>query len=444
MISQHRIAFWYGSIATVHLGSLPETIAGGQTPSGPSCRFDHVAWPVPHHRPTPPRLPAPGRETLRVMIPVLPRITREAVSGASGTASLFVWIFAQTPQIYQNFRTKSVEGLSFVFLLQWTLGDLTNLVGAFLTNQLPIQMVIAAYMLLVDVTLCTQYALYYREPLPPRISPAFPTERSPLIGALYRPAHTSTTGTTAMASTSRSRHVLPSMSRQTLRARSLDPWMVYRVRPHRPSRRTRAPRLSESTDDVTSKPAASVERGRRSKAHTSLAPASMDQDVSSSARGRARGRKAAIRRGATVALLGIGFFVSVGPSSRPDALASVDPVAQPHVLAHTSTTTPIPPAVRHPILLYIPDMELWNAPRRGRKDPAPPFSVIIGRIFAWFCTVLYMTSRLPQIWTNFQRRSVRGLSMLLFLLGIFRQSLVFDQHSLESQSRGTRQVRVPV
>ena len=231
------------------------------------------------------------------MIPVLPRITREAVSGASGTASLFVWIFAQTPQIYQNFRTKSVEGLSFVFLLQWTLGDLTNLVGAFLTNQLPIQMVIAAYMLLVDVTLCTQYALYYREPLPPRISPAFPTERSPLIGALYRPAHTSTTGTTAMASTSRSRHVLPSMSRQTLRARSLDPWMVYRVRPHRPSRRTRAPRLSESTDDVTSKPAASVERGRRSKAHTSLAPASMDQDVSSSARGRARGRKAAIQIG---------------------------------------------------------------------------------------------------------------------------------------------------
>ena len=104
------------------------------------------------------------------MIPVLPRITREAVSGASGTASLFVWIFAQTPQIYQNFRTKSVEGLSFVFLLQWTLGDLTNLVGAFLTNQLPIQMVIAAYMLLVDVTLCTQYALYYREPLPPRLS----------------------------------------------------------------------------------------------------------------------------------------------------------------------------------------------------------------------------------------------------------------------------------
>ena len=243
------------------------------------------------------------------MIPVLPRITREAVSSASGTASLVVWIFAQTPQIYQNFRTKSVEGLSFVFLLQWTLGDLTNLVGAFLTNQLLIQMIIAAYMLLVDVTLCTQYALYYREPLPPRISPAFPTERSPLIGALYRPAHTSTTGTMAMASTSRSRHVPSSVSRQALRTRSLDPWMVYRVRPHRSSRRTRAQRQSESTDQVRSKRAGSVERGRRSKAHASWAPASVDQDESSSARGRARDRKAAIRRGATVALLGVGFFI---------------------------------------------------------------------------------------------------------------------------------------
>ena len=34
-----------------------------------------------------------------------------------------------------------------------------------------------------------------------------------------------------------------------------------------------------------------------------------------------------------------------------------------------------------------------------------------------------MTSRLPQIWTNFQRRSVRGLSMLLFLLAFFANLL---------------------
>lgn len=60
-------------------------------------------------------------------------------------------------QIIKNYRSRSVEGLSFVFLLQWTCGDLTNILGAYLTHQLPIQIVIAAYMLTVDLTLCIQY-----------------------------------------------------------------------------------------------------------------------------------------------------------------------------------------------------------------------------------------------------------------------------------------------
>ncbi|KAG6866988.1 hypothetical protein C0991_003904 [Blastosporella zonata] len=40
---------------------------------------------------------------------------------------------------------------------------------------------------------------------------------------------------------------------------------------------------------------------------------------------------------------------------------------------------------------------------------------VIGRIFAWLCTTLYLTSRLPQIWKNFVRKSVEGLSMYLFV-----------------------------
>lgn len=32
-----------------------------------------------------------------------------------------------------------VEGISILLILQWTLGDATNLVGAILTNQLPLQ-----------------------------------------------------------------------------------------------------------------------------------------------------------------------------------------------------------------------------------------------------------------------------------------------------------------
>ncbi|KAI8393829.1 PQ loop repeat-domain-containing protein [Radiomyces spectabilis] len=38
----------------------------------------------------------------------------------------------------------------------------------------------------------------------------------------------------------------------------------------------------------------------------------------------------------------------------------------------------------------------------------------VGRFFAWLCTFLYLSSRLPQIAQNFRRRSVEGLSMALF------------------------------
>ncbi|KAJ9097285.1 hypothetical protein QFC21_004954 [Naganishia friedmannii] len=40
---------------------------------------------------------------------------------------------------------------------------------------------------------------------------------------------------------------------------------------------------------------------------------------------------------------------------------------------------------------------------------------VIGRASAWICTTLYLTSRLPQIWKNYTRKSVEGLSILLFV-----------------------------
>lgn len=40
---------------------------------------------------------------------------------------------------------------------------------------------------------------------------------------------------------------------------------------------------------------------------------------------------------------------------------------------------------------------------------------LVGRISAWLCALLYITSRIPQIWENHLRRSVAGLSILLFV-----------------------------
>ena len=58
-----------------------------------------------------------------------------------------------------------------------------------------------------------------------------------------------------------------------------------------------------------------------------------------------------------------------------------------------------------------------------------------GQIFGWFCAVLYLGSRLPQLLLNFRRKSTEGVSMLFFLfaclgnLTYVLSILVFDPSS---------------
>ena len=42
-------------------------------------------------------------------------------------------------QLIVNYRNQSVEGLALPFLINWLLGDISNLVGCILTHQLPFQ-----------------------------------------------------------------------------------------------------------------------------------------------------------------------------------------------------------------------------------------------------------------------------------------------------------------
>ena len=51
-----------------------------------------------------------------------------------------VILFGDYSQMVKNCRNiAGVEGISILLILQWTLGDATNLVGAILTKQLPLQ-----------------------------------------------------------------------------------------------------------------------------------------------------------------------------------------------------------------------------------------------------------------------------------------------------------------
>lgn len=87
---------------------------------------------------------------------------RDSVSSAMGVASIGCWVVAQAPQFWENYQTKSCEGLAFPFLLNWLCGDITNLLGCVLTDQKEFQTLLATYFCLVDVLLTTQFVHYHR------------------------------------------------------------------------------------------------------------------------------------------------------------------------------------------------------------------------------------------------------------------------------------------
>jgi uncharacterized protein with PQ loop repeat len=79
---------------------------------------------------------------------------------ALGMISVGIWIVALLPQIFQNFKSKSVEGMSLMFLLSWLVGDITNLAGSVLTQQVSTTIWLGVWYCVADVALWAQQLWY--------------------------------------------------------------------------------------------------------------------------------------------------------------------------------------------------------------------------------------------------------------------------------------------
>lgn len=82
------------------------------------------------------------------------------ISQIAGILSLAVWLFAQLPQILENYLNESVSGVSLAFLACWIGGDVTNFIGCILTGALPFQICLAAYYCFIDLILSLQFWYY--------------------------------------------------------------------------------------------------------------------------------------------------------------------------------------------------------------------------------------------------------------------------------------------
>src|ERR1700753_2026244 len=85
----------------------------------------------------------------------------EAISGICGSISIACWVVVFSPQIIENFRRGSADGLSVVFLVTWLAGDVFNILGAILQGVLPTMIILAFYYTLADIVLMGQ-VFYYR------------------------------------------------------------------------------------------------------------------------------------------------------------------------------------------------------------------------------------------------------------------------------------------
>lgn len=75
--------------------------------------------------------------------------------------SIACWVVVFSPQIIENFRRGSADGLSLLFLVIWLAGDVFNIIGAVLQGVLPTMIILAVYYTLADIVLLCQ-CFYYR------------------------------------------------------------------------------------------------------------------------------------------------------------------------------------------------------------------------------------------------------------------------------------------
>jgi uncharacterized protein with PQ loop repeat len=75
--------------------------------------------------------------------------------------SIACWVVVFSPQIIENFRRGSADGLSLLFIVVWLAGDVFNILGAVFQGVLPTMVILAVYYTLADIVLLGQ-CFYYR------------------------------------------------------------------------------------------------------------------------------------------------------------------------------------------------------------------------------------------------------------------------------------------
>lgn len=84
----------------------------------------------------------------------------------------------------------------------------------------------------------------------------------------------------------------------------------------------------------------------------------------------------------------------------------------------TPLLNPALAALLVPFILSSPVPQAHNYTLITALDQRQDYYYQVGRFLSWMCTCLYLSSRLPQIYWNFKRRSVEGLAIVMFFCAL--------------------------
>eukprot|EP00241_Pyramimonas_parkeae_P002185 CAMPEP_0114260384 /NCGR_PEP_ID=MMETSP0058-20121206/20459_1 /TAXON_ID=36894 /ORGANISM="Pyramimonas parkeae, CCMP726" /LENGTH=430 /DNA_ID=CAMNT_0001375617 /DNA_START=349 /DNA_END=1641 /DNA_ORIENTATION=+ len=350
--------------------------------------------------------------------------------------SIVAWAFAEVPQIVQNFATGHSEGMSIFFVLIWLTGDALNIIGCLLARALPTQLYIAYVYTSATVVLLFQHLVYnhiawikqdidgtLEESLLYKDSLEEGDGDEHADGDRRTSADSQTPSTTSMA--------VPRTARPPPAAHGffMSP-RTFATSPLRDSHLTGAHSpwmLSNYGSPVyNAGMVATLERSpgqpldiRRSLdvasfGHNALivSPHDAGLDLSRSHPIQSTQSAAAeTQQPGTHRLLSLSPLLIVGACGALSLMAASFPASS------------LPPGGQGAVS-FMEDQTEGLATRRLLDSPhienyfAQLDRAQVGEMLGWVMTIIYFSSRMPQIYLNIQRGSVEGLSSTMFILAI--------------------------
>ena len=344
-----------------------------------------------------------------------------------GLVSIAFWIIAQVPQLVTNYRRKSADALSAVFVAEWLLGDTSNLVGALLQGDQPQTVVLTAqYFICMDVILMLQWVYYTGQ--------ARRRERIMLAR--------------------RRRHHHHHRHRRHDHRRHHDQHPDERLLQLGEDVEA-APPVSSSNHPLDLRSRTSVERGKDRK---KLKSSDGDEIPSESEAREKSPRKASIGIGPIVALLTFSTFtvlvwmprLDLATEKKRSMLSSTTlSMDDGHWVARLSWTrrlllssssqeefdTNLVESSNNANNLLASDPSLFSDhQRRIFNYFSASLKSRVGTFVGYLSSVLYLNSRMAQIYRNWQRKSAEGLAISMFFCAISANFFYGMALMLRSQS----------